>query len=443
MIRNPIRKGLAAVAAVAALAPCTGAFAFTPPPFPRIGGIQVGGPFDYNDATYQALLAKQSVTVLEYWPGFTAGGESMDSIVQSIKSLNPNALVFLYTNSDEGYTSGDESVAFAPVASKMSAMNWWLYPNTSTTSAVPSFYGNGGFTINNSPNTPKDSNGDDSIDWLAKWYVNTYYTAVPHVDGLFMDNVFTHPRVSGDWYRDGDDLSDTDPKAEAAIQTGYERWFSMAHQLMPGKYQIGNIATWGQSGSVPAGYQHMVEGGEIEGLIGLSWSIETWGGWQAMENQYYTIMASLNAPKLAIFNQWGNPTDYQSMRYGLASCLMNDGYYSFTNTSSGYSGVVWFDEYNAKLGTATSVPPTAAWQKGVWRRDFTNGIALVNPKGNGPQTVQLGGTFVKIKGTQDPAVNNGQTVTSVTLQDRDGIILLRQSPLEQPKAPTSLTAGSG
>ncbi|MGH8327315.1 MAG: hypothetical protein ACRET2_11175, partial [Steroidobacteraceae bacterium] len=69
----------------------------------------------------------------------------------------------------------------------------------------------------------------------------------------------------------------------------------------------------------------------------------------------------------------------------------------------------------------------------------TNGIALVNPKGNGTQTVQLGGTFVKIKGTQDPSVNNGQTVTSVTLNDRDGIILLRQTPLSQPKAPTGVS----
>src|SRR6185312_12332296 len=103
------------------------------------------------------------------------------------------------------------------------------------------------------------------------------------------------------------------------------------------------------------------------------------------------------------------------------------------------NGVVWFDEYNAKLGTATTVPPTSAWQKGVWRRDFTNGIALVNPKGNGAQTVQLGGTFVKLKGSQAPTVNSGQTVTSVTLQDRDGIILLRQAPLKQPMAPPGIS----
>lgn len=441
MTHRSFRQALTAVAATAALATCASALAFTAPPFPRVGGIQIGAPFDYNDTSYQAALAKQSVMILNYYPGLAPGGESMDSIVQAIKSINPNALVFLYTNTDEGYTSGDQSIAFSAVANKMNAMKWWLYPNTGSTSPVPSFFNNGGFTINNTPYTPKDSNGDDSIDWLTKWFTSNYGSQVPHIDGLFMDNVFLQPRVSGDWYRSGNDLQASDAKAGSAIQAGYERWFNLAHQLMPGKYQIGNIATWGQSAAVPSDYRDIADGGVLEGMIGLSWSIENWGGWQAMMTQYSRVMSSLRAPKLAIFNQWGNPTDYQSFRYGLASCLMNDAYYAFTSNSNAYHGVVWFDEYNAKLGQATSAPPTGAWQKGVWRRDFANGIALVNPKGNGPQTVQLGGTFVKIKGSQAPSVNSGQTVTSVTLQDRDGIILLRQSPLQQPKAPTSVSIG--
>ena len=439
MIHRGFRQGLTALAATAALATSASALAFTPPPFPRIAGIQNGGPFNYNDSTYQSELAKQSITILNMWPGLAPGGESMQSVVSAIKSINPNALVFLYTDVDEGYTTGDSSVAFAPETSQLNANKWWLYTDTSDSNAVASFYGNGGYTINNTPYTPKDSSGDDSIDWLTKWFVNTYYSAVPNIDGFFMDNVFTQPRVAGDWYRNGVVLQPSDPKAQAAIQAGYERWFALAHQLMPGKYQIGNIATWGQNDAVPSGYQAMADGGVLEGMIGLSWSIENWGGWTEMMAQYNTDMAALNAPKLAIFNQWGDPTDYQSMRYGLASCLMNDGYYAYTSNATGYSGVVWFDEYNANLGQEISTPPTAAWQNGVWRRDFTNGIALVNPKGNGTQTVQLGGTFVKIQGSQDPSVNNGQTVTSVTLQDRDGIILLRQSPLQQPKAPTSVS----
>ncbi|HEV7138840.1 MAG TPA: putative glycoside hydrolase [Steroidobacteraceae bacterium] len=443
MIRNAIRQGLTAVAAIAALAIGANASAFTPPPFPRIGGIQISAPFDYNDPAYQAQLARQDVTILNMWPGLAPGGESMESVVKAIKAINPNALVFLYTNSDEGYVSGDSSVAFAPVTNQMNAQKWWLYSDAKLSSPVASFFGSGGLTINNSTNTPKDSSGDDAIDWLTKWYVNTYYSATPDIDGFFMDNVFTQPRVSGDWYRNGVVLQPSDPKAQAAIQSGYERWFSLVRQLMPGKYQIGNITTWGQNTSVPSGYQNMADGGVLEGMIGPSWAIENWSGWQNMMSQYIRDMQALKAPKLAIFNQWGDPTDYQSFRYGLASCLMNDAYYSFSSNSGGYSGVVWFDEYNAKLGQAVSPPQTGAWQNGVWRRDFTNGIALVNPKGNGPQTVQLGGTFVKIKGSQDSSVNNGQTVTSVTLKDRDGIILLRQSPLEQPKAPTGVSIGNG
>jgi len=443
MIHSAFRQGLTAVAAIGALAASAGAFAFTPPSFPRIAGIQISAPFDYNDPTFQAEVAKQSITVLNDWPGMNPGGESMQTVVQQIKAINPNALVFLYTDSDEQFTDPTNS-AWATLINEINSMKWWLYSDKSLTSAVSSFYGNGGMTINNSTNTPKNAQGQDAIDYMVNYFVANEYTPNTNIDGFFMDNVFTTPRVAGDWYRNGTVLQPSSSQAQAAIQSGYERWFSLARQLMPGKYQIGNIATWYSPGAtaVPAGFKGMTDGGEIEGLIGQTWSTETWDGWQGMENQYFQIMAVVNAPKLVIFDQQDNPTNYQSMRYGLTSCLMNDGYYNFTSNTSTYSGVYWFDEFNANLGQPVGATPTGAWQNGVWRRDFTNGIALVNPKGNGTQTVQLGGTFVKIKGTQAPSVNNGQTVTSVTLQDRDGIILMRQSPLQQPKAPTGVSIGN-
>ncbi|HJS90326.1 MAG TPA: hypothetical protein VJ738_10215 [Steroidobacteraceae bacterium] len=442
MFHHPIIRFRAAVAAVAALAVCASASAFTPPPFPRLGGIDMGGAANYNDTTYQHELAKLSLMILKYTPGYAPGGESMDSIIAAIKAKNPNALVFLYTNSDGQTLTGTDTRQ--SLRDKINNMHWWLYPTMSTTDPVPSFYGHSEYTINNTPYTQKDSNGDDSIDWITKWYVNNYYKPNPDIDGFFMDNVFPQPKVAGEWTRNGTLLQPTNSKASAALQAGYERWFQLAHELMPGKFQIGNLGSWGRGNtSIPSGYQNMVDGGVLEAMIGESYSVEAWGGWQAMMTQYDKVMQIVRQPKLVIFNQWGSPTDYQSFRYGFASCLMNDAYYSFTNSSAGYYGVVWFDEYAAKLGAATSTPPTSAWQNGVWRRDFVNGIALVNPKGNGAQTVKLGGSFVKVKGSQDPSVNNGATVTSVTLKDRDGIILLRQSPLEQPKAPTGVSAGTG
>ncbi len=209
-------------------------------------------------------------------------------------------------------------------------------------------------------------------------------------------------------------------------------------QQMAGKLQIGNVADWGMPQAVLTELQGAFDGGAIESIIGQSYSIESYGGWQAMLTWYRKTMAALGGPKLGIFGQDGSPTDFQGMRYGLTSCLMDNGYFWY-NSNGTSNSVAWFDEFDANLGQAVTPPPTAAWQQGVWRRDFQNGIALVNPKGNGAQTVTLEAAFIKIKGTQVPAINDGSTVTKVTLADRDGILLLRNSPVRKPKPPTDVT----
>jgi hypothetical protein len=437
MLRCPIRQLLAALAATAALALSASAIAFTAPPFPRLAAVQNGGSANYGNTSYQDQLAKMTVLLFGYWPGGTWDGESMETIVKTIKGKNPDALVFLYTEIDELPTSGTDWSS--TLGNEVNSMHWWLYANGTP---VTSFYSSSYDTVNTSPYTRKDSSGNDSVAWFAKWYAKNFYGPNPAIDGLFMDNVFAKPRVSGDWYNDGVVLQPSDSRAQAAIQAGYEGYFSVLRQQMPGKYQIGNIASWMVSvPSVPTGYKDMLNGGLLEGVIGTSYATESWGGWAAMMKEYDTALQVTSAPNLVVFDQWGDPTDYQSFRYGFASVLMNNGYYAFTGSTTRYNSLVWFDEFNVKLGNAVTSPPTAAWQSGVWRRDFTNGIALVNPKGNGPRTVSLGGTFVKIKGTQAPTVNSGQTVTTVTLQDRDGIILLRQTPFTQPAAPSGVTVG--
>jgi hypothetical protein len=60
----------------------------------------------------------------------------------------------------------------------------------------------------------------------------------------------------------------------------------------------------------------------------------------------------------------------------------------------------------------------------VFRRDFDNGIALANATAKA-RTIQVGSGFRRIDGIQDRTVNNGQAVTSVTLQPYDGILLVR------------------
>lgn len=62
----------------------------------------------------------------------------------------------------------------------------------------------------------------------------------------------------------------------------------------------------------------------------------------------------------------------------------------------------------------------------VWRRDFTDGIVLVNPERD-TATVQLEKTYRAIYGQQDPVVNHGGLVSQVVLPPYDGRILLNVS----------------
>jgi Hypothetical glycosyl hydrolase family 15 len=440
MLRYLMRRGTFVAAAIAALAASNAASAWNPPPFPRVGGIQIGSPFNYNDPTYEAQLARQSVSILADYPTLAPGGMSIQTAVSKIKAINPNALVFVYTNVNQ--LRADQALGTASWGTYRAQVNnnkWWLYSDKSLTQQVNSGFGDANnFAINHTLFTPKDSQGNTAIDWMTRFYVNTYAAPAPALDGFFLDNVFWRPYIDGDWNRDGVVDSQTNPTVQSWFRQGYARYFSLLKTLMPGKYQLGNIGDWGAPQSTLTEYQGLTNGGVLEGYIGKSWSVETWGGWAATLAQYRKVMSAVAAPKLVLFNQWGSSTDYQGMRYGLGTCLLDDGYYSFTDTAKQYYGVVWFDELDHSLGNGQT-KPTAAWQKGVWRRDFDNGIVLVNPKGNGAQTVTLETSYIKIKGTQDPGTNNGQTVTTVTLKDRDGIILLRAKPVVRPATPTGFT----
>jgi putative cell wall-binding protein/chitodextrinase len=95
------------------------------------------------------------------------------------------------------------------------------------------------------------------------------------------------------------------------------------------------------------------------------------------------------------------------------------------------TGTVWLDDVKLQSGRRLE----------VWRRDFSGGISLVNPTEKSA-TVDLGGTFRKITGTQAPSVNDGSLVTAVTLAPHDGIVLLLTSapPADTTKPSVFITA---
>jgi hypothetical protein len=177
------------------------------------------------------------------------------------------------------------------------------------------------------------------------------------------------------------------------------------------------------------------------------------------------FVGTYDAPSTAVNGE------YQWARYNLGTCLMTDGYCVISSqldkngASNSYDGAVgslrYYDEFGGNYPPlpGNSVPPLptspnsaakgylgypiagpsgdrqtkARWNKGsgpgVFAREFDNGIVIVNPKGNGVVTIttsDLPGIWHRLRNaTQAPAVNNGALFAGVTLQDRDGIILLR------------------
>jgi len=242
-------------------------------------------------------------------------------------------------------------------------------------------------------------------------------------DGVFLDNVwsdvsFLQTKFSIDIDNDGQ--ADSTQKLNQAWRQGMINLLKNTRQLL-GKDKL--IITNGGD----AYYQY------INGVLYEHFPEK---GWQNTLEKYQSILKNGQLPTIGILNvnvdNTGNKTDYQKMRFGLSSALLADGYYSFDNGDQTHHEIWWYDEYDVYLGEpagpAKGINGEKDFQKGVWRRDFKNGLVLVN---SSPYwtTIDLGGEYEKIHGTQVPAVNNGLFVEKVKLAPQDGLILLR--PIEK------------
>ncbi len=122
--------------------------------------------------------------------------------------------------------------------------------------------------------------------------------------------------------------------------------------------------------------------------------------------------------------------NYQRMRFSLTSTLLGDGFYSYeANTSShGSGGLIWFDEYdNAGQGKGYLGYPTGEYKflpEKLYMREFDHGIVLVNPNSNVVH-ITLDRKYRKIKGKQNPIINDGKETSRISLNGFDGIILLK------------------
>jgi len=244
---------------------------------------------------------------------------------------------------------------------------------------------------------------------------------MPFWDIWYFDNIFFQSRVVADWDLDGKDDDPSSKKIQTALQEAHISEWQVAKSLRPDIYLMGNS----DNDLSLENYQNKLNGAFLEALMGYSWSLEVQEGWNAMMERYHSVLKNTLYPNLVAFNIAGDPRNYKLLRYGLCSCLLNDGYFSFNDEEIEYSSVPWFDEYDIDLGLPLEPPAYDSWVQGIYKREFTNGLVLVNPT---PQKVEvkLDKYYWKIKGKQDSLQNDGSRIIKVSLDTKDGIILLNK-----------------
>ena len=344
----------------------------------------------------------------------------MQGVINTMRQVNPGVKIASYTNLIEMNTdvAATDTLKY-PGLQAINANNWWTRNAAGQLAQWTTAYGT--YLVNPTAWAPKDASGRRWPQVQAQVQTNAVMSQVSGLDYIYVDNVWHQPRGGSlDWKRNGTNQLRTDPEIQSALRQGMADYWTALRSLNPSAKIIGNADN---DLSMPE-YKGKLEGAFLECGLGKSWSFETWGGWSKMMSEYRAMLANTKAPHDVVLQGCGpNGLDLNMLRYGLASALLEDGWFAYTIKA----GVPYrADEYSANLGAAAEAPPTAPTSSGIWLRRYANGMVLVNP-GTTTASVNIGAGYKRLLGTQDPVTNNGQPVSTVTLLPKQGLIVVTQS----------------
>ncbi len=262
-------------------------------------------------------------------------------------------------------------------------------------------------------------------------FTNERIATLPHVDGIFFDVV--GEAIS--WANEGnidvnnDRVRDTSGQADRLWSERVRYLLEYASDHLDTTYIIINGTSYPH-------FQPYVNGRMFE-TFPTPWEGD--GSWTTVMNNLRSGKHSNREPHLIIINgntlNTGERNNFQAVRFGIASSLLEDNiFYSFDFGDQDHGQLWWYDEYGINLGTPVTTPvvydgnggkkASATYAPGIWRRDFKNGISIVNSTDR-LAAVDLYGEFEKIHGSQDTLVNDGMIVSETTLEDHDGLLLLK------------------
>lgn len=334
------------------------------------------------------------------------------SALKKIKQLNPDIILLAYITPQE--IKKDADVGASIMRRKLAAgldQSWYL---TDTQNNKITFW-SGTWMLNVADNAP-EINGVKLNQYMAKFVAKEILSAGVW-DGIFYDNAWKDVKwLAGDTVdlnKDGQKDSDIDRHWREGMRAIYQE----TRKLTNNKFILLGNAT------------SDVYKDDLNGIM-----LENWPplGWKDSMNIYAGNQQGVPLPRVNIINantaNLGGQNAFKEFRFGLASALLLDGHYAFDFGDTAHAQTWWYDEYDVELGkplgVALSVNGKERFAEDVWRREYENGLALVNATASA-QNIDLGGEYEKIQGRQDNAVNNGAIVSQVKLNPKDGLIMLR------------------
>lgn len=326
--------------------------------------------------------------------------------LQTIRRLNPNALLLAYITPSEIRRDALNLRETSPLRYKLGSSipeNWYL---KNALGERRSFWP--GTWIVNVTNDAPLVNGQRWNEYLADFVVQEIFSTGLW-DGVFYDNgwddIVHFARGVPDL--NDDRLQDDPAQAKQSWQEGLRTLFQNTITRAPNKFVFQN------DGVI---YAPSVHGVLLENFPRKGWSRYFEDLKTIRENAITPAVPILNA---TTFNS-GRRDDYRAMRFGFATSLITDSYYSFDFGDQDHGQTWYYDEYGIFLGE-----PLAVAQKGsLWRRNFEKGIVFLNPADT-VQRLNLPIEIEKIRGSQDTLVNDGRITQEIQVGPQDGVVVLR------------------
>lgn len=204
-------------------------------------------------------------------------------------------------------------------------------------------------------------------------------------DGLFADSLSVPNLFGGSVWRPR--LPDLDPAFEAAWGARIDGWLAALKARMgPRHALLPNAGNWVNSRD-PVTYA-AADGLMVEGFA--SWGPGRYydpADWRLQMNR---ILKLTQAGRILIAQSYPDPEDVEHRLFTVASYLLVKGRRSYLNQE--YSmAPEWWPEYDLPLGAYLAEPPASVDAlldptMGVYRRDYENGLVLVNP---GPEAKEI------------------------------------------------------